>query len=871
MKFKSLLIFLVVLLVTFPTLSKGNCRKEAPKNNGGCTMSVYAFHRTVEIGDSTYIYISFAGSNVSWLPASSITSPNASSTYAHPKTTTTYTVTATTTCGTLTDTITIFVGCTVGVGITSTPYYCSSAAGSAKVTAYDGVAPYTFSWSNGQTSDSISGLIPGAYSVTVNDANGCATTSGFSIASTPISINIYAFPRIIEPGQNTNLQINTNDSLNAFSYSVAWSPSASVTNPNSIGTNAHPTTTTTYTATINTSCGIYTDTVTVFVGCIAGINMVTYPYYCSSAAGQAIAYTSGVPPFTYTWSNGQTTSALTGLNAGSYTLTVMDSNGCNAIDTFSIKSSTILIGAYATPVTIEPSQISNLQAYVSDSIYSSSTSIVWSPSSSVLNPNSFNTSANPSVTTTYTATITTPCGVITDTVTVYIGCAFKAVTSITQFYCTADSGTATTYIVYPYPGLPPYTYLWSNGQTTASITGLNVGNYSVTVKDSIGCTIKDTFSIYNSTLSFTANAYPNIIVSGGYTYLMSFVNGDSAYSYPVSWSPSSSVTNPNSWGTNAYPTATTTYTVAITTPCGIITDTVTVFVSCSNNYDQFICIVTTDTSIDKNVIVWGRNNSPPNGSFNIYDSTASGWTLIGTVPDTALSEYIDTASNPNSRPYSYRISTVDSCGESTLSPFNSTIYLQVVQLSGKDSLYWTEYVGIATPVYRIYRGPSLNALTLIDSVSGSSLSYLDNAPPAGSIYLVEAVNPSSSCVPTHRFISKSHGSNINTSVSLSNGGVPHKPVGLVDIVSLVNSMLISPNPANGLVAVSYSLLKDENVSISIIDEFGRTVYDKQLSNQHAGTSKQAIDIGNIAEGIYSLRIIANDGIMVKKLIVLKNK
>lgn len=36
-------------------------------------------------------------------------------------------------------------------------------------------------------------------------------------------------------------------------------------------------------------------------------------------------------------------------------------------------------------------------------------------------------------------------------------------------------------------GVPPYTYLWSNGESGESITGLSSGNYSVTVTDSNGC------------------------------------------------------------------------------------------------------------------------------------------------------------------------------------------------------------------------------------------------------------------------------------------------------------------------------------------------------------------------------------------------
>ncbi|HTB06646.1 MAG TPA: choice-of-anchor tandem repeat GloVer-containing protein [Bacteroidia bacterium] len=282
---------------------------------------------------------------------------------------------------------------------------------------------------------------------------------------------------------------------------------------------------------------------------------------------------------------------------------------------------------------------------------------------------------------------------------------------------------------------------------------------------------------------------------------------------------------------------------------------------CVNDYNQSICIVTTDTSINKNVIIWGRNDSPPNGFFNIYDSTTTGWNLIGSVSDTALSEYIDNASNPSTQAYSYRISTVDSCGQSALSPLNSTIYLQVLQeASGRDSLYWTPYVGFSTPYYLIYRGPSLNALTLIDSVSGSGAQYfVDTLPPAGSIYLVEAINPSGGCTPTKHFTKSS---SANTYASISNGGVPKKVTGIANITYPKNAITISPNPNNGKFTIQ-SLVNGGALSVKIYNVFGQEVYSTPLPQTPKGTLNE-INISAQPSGIYFYRVFTETGNLVSE-------
>jgi len=278
---------------------------------------------------------------------------------------------------------------------------------------------------------------------------------------------------------------------------------------------------------------------------------------------------------------------------------------------------------------------------------------------------------------------------------------------------------------------------------------------------------------------------------------------------------------------------------------------------CTNTYDQTICIVTTDTTINRNIIIWGRNDSPPDGYYNIYDSTVSGWNILATVFDTALSEYIDTASRPSTQSYSYRISTVDSCGESALSPMNSTIYLQVLQeFSGRDSLYWTPYIGFVTPYYLIYRGLSLKTLKLIDSVSGSVETFVDTLPPAGSIYLVEAINPFGGCTPTHKHIT--HGSSTSTFASLSNGGIPKKVTGIENIVYPKNTVIISPNPNNGWFTLQTTNIKSKS-RIDVYNMFGEKIYTQELNKANT-----EVDIGNNSSGIYLYRVITEGGDLISE-------
>lgn len=98
-------------------------------------------------------------------------------------------------------------------------------------------------------------------------------------------------------------------------------------------------------------------------------------------------------------------------------------------------------------------------------------------------------------------------------------------------------------------GSSPFTYLWNNGQTGSTITGLTEGIYSVIVTDSYGCSVnKDTtvtrvspigFGLFTSTPPgcFTNNGVLNLTITGGTApYYYSASTGDVLISYSKTFS-----------------------------------------------------------------------------------------------------------------------------------------------------------------------------------------------------------------------------------------------------------------------------------------------------------------------------------------------
>ena len=96
--------------------------------------------------------------------------------------------------------------CSVNPGMTLTPFILNescvnSCDGAIQTSVNNGLAPFTYSWSNGATSSSITNSCPGTYTVTVTGANGCSVIESFTISAG----NLTANATISSAGPFTNL------------------------------------------------------------------------------------------------------------------------------------------------------------------------------------------------------------------------------------------------------------------------------------------------------------------------------------------------------------------------------------------------------------------------------------------------------------------------------------------------------------------------------------------------------------------------------------------------------------------------------------------------------------------------------------------
>jgi hypothetical protein len=237
----------------------------------------------------------------------------------------------------------------ISVNTTITNATCIQSNGSALAFGSGGVGPYTYTWSNGQTGNNAVGLSgPTNYNVIATDANGCVGTgSAYVNVSTPINVTYATTTSLCTaPTGSATLTITGGTAP----YSIVWY--------------TYPTQSTGLSIT-NVAPGNYSFQVTDAVGCVrtgtVSVNPVSNIFAnisatnptCPSVIGSADIYASGSnPPYTYAWSNGASTSQITGVPEGYYTCIVTDAQSCSVTKSTSINSiSPVGVGTTSTNTT----------------------------------------------------------------------------------------------------------------------------------------------------------------------------------------------------------------------------------------------------------------------------------------------------------------------------------------------------------------------------------------------------------------------------------------------------------------------------------------------------------------------------------------
>ncbi|HTA60939.1 MAG TPA: SprB repeat-containing protein, partial [Bacteroidia bacterium] len=265
-------------------------------------------------------------------------------------------------------------------------------------------------------------------------------------------------------------------------YTITWN-----TTPVQTGTTAINLPSGTYLASISDNgCPTQTkvDTVVVaFTGFQTQINTSNVLCNGLSTGAATITASNGASPYTYQWQTGQTTSSVSGLAAGTYTVKVADATACANI--------------FSVVITQPPAIAANFSLL---KICNSDTATIKVNATGGYTPYTYLWNTNATANQIHGATV----GIYSVTITDSAHCTKAATYTYTHPAPIAASFTATTIKcngdttnikVIATGGYSPYTYLWNTTATTNQIYGATAGVYTVTISDSVHCTNVATYTL----------------------------------------------------------------------------------------------------------------------------------------------------------------------------------------------------------------------------------------------------------------------------------------------------------------------------------------------------------------------------------------
>lgn len=523
----------------------------------------------------------------------------------------------------------------------------SSNNGVASVSAMGGTGSYSFTWSDGQTTNIANGLSVGQHCVTVTDGNSCVDTACVVITS-PSQLVVSATSVVLDCfGDTTSSVITVSGGIAPYAY--GWiNPLTGVMGSGVIlfdgGTDTiHNLTNGVWLVGVNDALNeTADDTIIITQPSPLQLTVTKTDVDCFGANnGTATANISGgVPPYAFNWSTTDVSQTISSLNAGTYYVTVTDWNGCTKTDSVTVAAPTQQLQLFLTQVNVSCNGANDGQAITTVQGGVAPYTYLWTTSDTTANAGNL------------------PTGITGVAVTDSFGCTVSGTVNITQpFTLTTSSqfvsdascygGNDASAVTVPSGGITPYSYLWDNGQTSAFADSLTAGSHTVTVTDANGCTAISASVAVGEAPELFVTTVDSVVSCNGF-------NDGAVVAYP------SGGTGPYSYYWNSHPFADTLqvsadlfvgiYKVTVTdangctvvgkdtvvSPAPITAVTNSTMASCNDDF-------TNDGTAD--ITVFGGNggyayNWNTSDSTAMIDSVITGWYYV-TVTDTVGCLYED--------------------------------------------------------------------------------------------------------------------------------------------------------------------------------------------------------------------------------------
>lgn len=478
-------------------------------------------------------------------------------------------------------------------------------SGSVAISVNGGMAPYTYVWSNGSSTQNLNNLIAGTYLLTVTDDMGCVASSSATVQGPAVFLKVSGTSKNINCNGSTTGEINATANGGIPPYTYAWANGLTTPSLTQLPAGS-------YKVNVTDNYGCTDDTMFVITqpDSVLSIAISVTPVSCNgnNTATATALVMGGTSPYTFQWSNGSTTTAINNLPAGTYAVTVKDAAGCESNQSVLITASPNALTANLNST--DANCLQGIAAQLQLNVNGGTAPYTYAWSNGMTTSSLQNISA----------------GIYSVIVTDVNGCTFnigKEIRDISVLSVMANGPTEFCvggFVKLSTSLMESATYQWyQDGQTltgavSSSFTTPATGAYTVAVTNTCGTFISNAINVKVNSIG---NYYvsPNVIIcpSEGETTTLAAYGG----SY-YKWDPGFGLSDSNIASPVASPMVTTKYTVSITSNEGCsVTGEVTVTVVCDSLFVPS-GFSPDDNSVNDLFVIKGIRKYPGNNLF-IYN------------------------------------------------------------------------------------------------------------------------------------------------------------------------------------------------------------------------------------------------------------
>lgn len=379
---------------------------------------------------------------------------------------------------------------------------CAVNSGKIFVTGLTGTPPYTYLWSNGETTSSITGLTAGAYDVIVTDRTNCSVSQTTLVSQVPplgIASILTTDPSCYS--SNGEITVYVTGGTAPYNYSAS-----------TIGNNFSFDTEYTFTSVSSgnynilvTDSGLCKATDSITLNTPGGLTVTSLSYspsVCGNSGYVNISLFGGSPNYVYTLSKvgGPTivqtlpsaTWTFPDLSFGEYTLSITDDGPCEYTKTFTIEND----NTFTLTSNITGTTCGNQDGVFEVNVSGGSPTYTYILDGTETRVGSFSSNTFYDLPSGMHNVVVKDNNGCSQTITGVVGASSGVDFLLTSTDSTVgNNGTITALIT---SGKPPFTLTWSpnvNGQTQLAITNLSAGTYTLKVVDSNECEKIRTVSI----------------------------------------------------------------------------------------------------------------------------------------------------------------------------------------------------------------------------------------------------------------------------------------------------------------------------------------------------------------------------------------